>query len=294
MTSKPLAEWTDDEIRTKLRALGESDVPITNTTRSFLLRKIEKSLHTDTSQEKSNHSLDTDCTQTATSSESLEACSGAPANNLDHQVAVEGYYAVVRQGVVEDEHREEQSCPLYTSRADALKAMKNTPGARFKKFESKDAALAYYKSLKQQDTRKKVVESEDTDSSKLSNVSSEKANDFPGLKTPSLNKFRKLIETGDMDGFRDSVWSNPRYLITSGDTPEILQQGCRYNALHSAVRSRKLDICKELLNIIQGDRFWELVYPDDSEEIRQRRKDHLLDLYLNMQDKIVRLFRIVF
>ena len=284
MAAKPLAEWTDNEIRSKLSALGQNAVPITATTRPFLLKKIEKSLQT-AGREVSHSSQD--ASQVGAGSEGLEANSGGLARELEQQesLSVEGYYTIhVTDG---GEREEEESCPLYTSRADTLKAVKNTPGARFKKFESKDAALAYLESKKQRDVEKVTGESEDTDSSFKTTVSSEKANNFPSLKTPALNKFRKLIEEGNKENFRESVWSNPRYLITSGDTPEILQQGCRYNALHCAVRKGNIDMCKELMNIIEGDRFWELVYPDDSVTIRQTRKVHLVDLYLNMQDKVV-------
>ena len=45
---------------------------------------------------------------------------------------------------------------------------------------------------------------------------------FKGPKTQELVLFRKLIEKGDMDTVKSTVWSNPRYLITSADTPVIL------------------------------------------------------------------------
>ena len=293
MSSKPLAEWSDDDIRTALVSLGESVVPITDTTRPFLLRKIEKSLKAtrgdspDTSQRDS---------EAGTVSESLKANDRAL---QEEDAPVEGYYVLVQSQCVTLVNNSEatdseqsdikQSCPLYTSKAAALKAMKNTPGGRFKKFESKEAALAFWETQKQQSESKAADSSEDIASSK-SGVSGEKANNFPSLKTPALNKFRKLIEEGKLEQFNDSVWSNPRYLITSGDTPEILQQGCRWNALHCAVRSRQLELCKEIMHIVQGDRFWELVYPDDAETVRQRRRDHLVDLYLNGQDKVVSWF----
>ena len=289
MTSKPLAEWSDDDIRTALVSLSENVVPITATTRPFLLRKIEKSLQTANEDTPDTSQQDSKAEATSGSSEAYEG-------TLQENVPVEGYYTLVLgQGVsvnveaTDGEQSEvEQSCPLYTTKAAALKAIKNTPGGRFKKFESKEAALTYWETQRQmQQSGNKAVDSfEDPVSSKAS-ASGEKANNYPSLKTPALSKFRKLIEGGNLEQFGDSVWSNPRYLITSGDSPEILQQGCRYNALHCAVRSGQLEICKELMRIVQGDRFWELVYPDDSEAVRQTRRDHLVDLYLNGQDKVV-------
>lgn len=291
MSSKPLAEWSDDDIRKALASMGENVVPITDTTRPFLIRKIEKSVHVangdtpDTSQQDS---------EPGSATESVRAYEDAPQEEC---VPVEGYYVLVQsrcmslvdtsEATDSEQSELEQSCPLYTTKAAAVNAMKSNPGGRFKKFESKEAALAFWKTLQRQLQQENGTDSSEDPAPSNPGVSGEKANNFPSLKTPALNKFRKLIEEGKLEQFNDSVWSNPRYLITSGDTPEILQQGCRYNALHCAVRRGQLELCKEVMSIVQGDRFWELVYPDDSETVRQRRKDHLVDLYLNGQDKIV-------
>ena len=291
MSSKPLAEWSDDDIRTALVSLGENVVPITDSTRPFLLRKIEKSLQTASGDNPDSSQKDIEA---GTATESLKAYEGAL---QEESVPVEGYYVLVQsqcmplvdnsEATDSEQSVVEQSCPLYTSKAAAVNAMKSTPGGRFKKFESKEAALAFWETQKQlQQQTSENNSSEDLASSKPS-VSGEKANNYPSLKTPALNKFRKLIEEGKLEQFSETVWNNPRYLITSGDTPEILQQGCRYNALHCAVRSGQLELCEELMSIVQGDRFWELVYPDDSETVRQRRRDHLVDFYLNGQDKVV-------
>ena len=113
----------------------------------------------------------------------------------------------------------------------------------------------------------------------------ERANEFPSLTVPEKNKFRLLIENSDVDEFVKSVWENPRCLITQGDAPEVLKIGPRYNALHCAIRAGSLEVCKKLCEILEGDRFWSLVYPDDSIEVRNKRRDHLVDLYLNTCDK---------
>ena len=282
MSNKPLAEWSDDDIRTALVSLGENVVPITDTTRPFLLRKIEKSLQAANRDTSGTSQQDSEA---GTASESLKANEGVL---QEENPPVEGYYVLVEgvsfESTDSEESEVEQSCPLYTSKAAAVNAMKNTPGGRFKKFDSKEAALAFWDTQRQQGS--KAADSSEDPPSKPG-ISGEKANSYPSLKTPALNKFRKLIEEGKLEEFSDSVWSNPRYLITSGDTPEILQQGCRYNALHCAVRSGQLKLCKEIMYIIRGDHFWELVYSDDSETVRQRRRDRLVDLYLNGQDKVV-------
>lgn len=113
----------------------------------------------------------------------------------------------------------------------------------------------------------------------------EKANEFPALKVPQINRFRKLIEDGEVEEFANAVWENPRYLITQGDAPEVLKLGPRYNALHCAVKVGSLEMCKKLFEILEGDRYWSLVYPGDVVEVRNKRRDHLIDLYLNTCDK---------
>ena len=45
------------------------------------------------------------------------------------------------------------------------------------------------------------------------------------------------------------------------------------------------------MSILQNDEFWRLVYPNDSPETVVKRQTHLLDLYLNMQDKVVSTIR---
>ena len=50
----------------------------------------------------------------------------------------------------------------------------------------------------------------------------EKAKVFRTPKGQELVKLRKMIEKGDSSTFKDTVWENPHYLISSGDTPTIL------------------------------------------------------------------------
>lgn len=54
-------------------------------------------------------------------------------------------------------------------------------------------------------------------------VGEERASNFKGPKSQDLVRFRKLIEAGDLDGVRSTIWENPRYLVSGGDTPAILQ-----------------------------------------------------------------------
>lgn len=46
---------------------------------------------------------------------------------------------------------------------------------------------------------------------------------YKGPKSQDLVKFRKAIEMADTDLVKKFIDDNPRYLISSGDTPSILQ-----------------------------------------------------------------------
>jgi len=116
----------------------------------------------------------------------------------------------------------------------------------------------------------------------------EKANDYPAPKTSELNAFRVLIEENDTEGFKRRVSNNPRLLVTSSDAPEILKQGFRYNALHCAAIKGHLEICKLLFDNLKSDLFWNKLYPKDPKSIGQRR-NHLIDLYLNLCENRVRM-----
>lgn len=51
----------------------------------------------------------------------------------------------------------------------------------------------------------------------------EKPSLFRGPKSQDLVKLRKGIECGDLSFVEKTIWDNPRYLISVGDTPSILQ-----------------------------------------------------------------------
>ena len=46
---------------------------------------------------------------------------------------------------------------------------------------------------------------------------------FRGPKPQDLVAFRRMLEQGKLEIAKSTVWGNPRYLISSGDTPTILQ-----------------------------------------------------------------------
>ena len=55
-------------------------------------------------------------------------------------------------------------------------------------------------------------------------VNKERANSYKNPRTQDLTaKLRKAVENGEEHTFSDLIWSNPRYLIGSGDNPTIVQ-----------------------------------------------------------------------
>ena len=78
--------------------------------------------------------------------------------------------------------------------------------------------------------------------------------------------------------------SNPRYLVTASDTPTILQAGQRHNALHVCARHGRGEAGELVLGYVMGD-LMSRMYPGEGVEQNNRRREHLVDMYLNMPDK---------
>ncbi|KAK2902453.1 hypothetical protein Q8A73_012199 [Channa argus] len=118
-------------------------------------------------------------------------------------------------------------------------------------------------------------------------INRERANSFESPRTQDLTaKLRKAVEKGDEVAFSELVWSNPRYLIGSGDNPTIVQMGCRYNVMHVAAKENQAGITQLLLDTLENPEFMRLMYPDDQEAMLQKRIRHIVDFYLNIPDKI--------
>ena len=230
---RPVSQWSNDEIQTALVSLGSAAMPVTATTRALLVRKLEKILckneQEPPKEDQNEHSVHSETVEAGGSSQS------------DH-ASEEGYYGVVVDAEISAGH---SLSPFYTKRSDAVRAIKNIPGARFKRFNDASSAETFSQSPGSC-SRLSTPNSVGTPIGSGSDAPvSEKPNQFPSLKTQDLNRFRSVAESGDVMAFSRAVWANPRYLINCyGDAPEILQGGFRYNALHCAVRAGQLEICK--------------------------------------------------
>ena len=185
------------------------------------------------------------------------------------------YYGVATSTATPEESKSALS-PVYENQRDVVRATKKCVGARFKKFDSREEAEQYSKLVLPQFLGPPF--------------SIEKLlSPLPGVKIPDKNRLKETIDNGDVEKFHELVWSNPKYLLASGETPEILHVGTHRNAMHLAADGGHLDICKELIGVLESDGFWELVYPRDDLSVREKNKEHIIDMYLNMQDGTERL-----
>jgi len=103
---------------------------------------------------------------------------------------------------------------VFTEFKETLSAAKSNKNARFKQFKS--ATEAEHFSMFGHESPVKQVEKHN-----VCNVSSSFS--FKSLKSEDLVAFRRLIEGGELDKVKQAVNSNPRFLVSSGDTPSIIQ-----------------------------------------------------------------------
>lgn len=114
---------------------------------------------------------------------------------------------------------------------------------------------------------------------------SEKTTSFRGPTSQELVKFRKMIEQCDKESVKSLIRSNPRYLVSSGDTPTILKESFRYNALHVAAISKNAEMATIVLETVGDPEFIKLLHGKDDDRTAEDVSNILLDLYLNMPEK---------
>ncbi|XP_075234528.1 ankyrin repeat and LEM domain-containing protein 2 [Lycorma delicatula] len=187
------------------------------------------------------------------------------------------------------------SSSVFEDKMEALKLVKKYKRARFKAFNSLAEATQFtvngvgLTSIAQpvQSSASNLNEDQSPVTETLPLSVGEKPSPFKGPKSQDLVRLRKSIESGDIQCVEKTVWENPRYLVSSGDTPAILHEGSRYNALHICAKNNKGAICALILKTISDVDFIRRLYGDNSESIEaaQDRCNVLLDLYLNTPDK---------
>ncbi|XP_045152785.1 ankyrin repeat and LEM domain-containing protein 2 [Echinops telfairi] len=200
--------------------------------------------------------------------------------------------------VYEDIPAKSERIHVYEDRKEALQAVKMIKGSRFKAFLSREEAekfargsCDYFPSPSKTAlpvSPVKVAPAFGSGGLKDSEtVNKERANSYKNPRTQDLTaKLRKAVEKGETGTFSDLVWSNPRYLIGSGDNPTIVQEGCRYNVMHVAAKENQPSLCQLTLETLENPEFMRLMYPDDDKSMLQERIHYIVDLYLNTPDKM--------
>ncbi|XP_066870741.1 ankyrin repeat and LEM domain-containing protein 2 isoform X2 [Kogia breviceps] len=207
------------------------------------------------------------------------------------------YYGVCP--AYEDAPARNERIHVYEDKKEALQAVKMIKGSRFKAFTSREDAekfargtCDYFPSPSKTSSPLspvKTVPLFSSDGLYLSDsetASKERANSYKSPRTQDLTaKLRKAVEKGEEDTFSDLIWSNPRYLIGSGDNPTIVQEGCRYNVMHVAAKENQAALCQLTLETLENPEFMRLMYPDDEPHMLEKRICYVVDLYLNTPDR---------
>lgn len=82
------------------------------------------------------------------------------------------------------------------------------------------------------------------------------------------------------------IWDNPRYLVSSGDTPTILKESFRYNAMHVCAISKCPKVAKVILDTVSDPKFVDLLMGKKNDEKSCKELcANLLDYYLNIPEK---------
>lgn len=121
---------------------------------------------------------------------------------------------------------------IYQDMAQALEVIKEHKRARVKTFKNRSDAEVYARTGEQLLPRPPPSNSFTAPPAIV--VTQEKSSNFKALKSQELVGFRKLVEKGDLESVRKAIWENPRYLVSSGDTPAIVQVKlhCLYNRFY--------------------------------------------------------------
>ncbi|NXA39116.1 ANKL2 protein, partial [Eudromia elegans] len=213
------------------------------------------------------------------------------------------YYGVCP--VYDDILARNEKVHVYEDKKEALQAVKMIKGSRFKAFSNREDAEKFAKGICDyfpspsksslclspvkigNFNRGNCVFIDGLCSPETETANKERANSYKSPRTQDLTaKLRKAVEKGDIATFSELIWSNPRYLIGSGDNPTVVQEGCRYNVMHVAAKENQPTVCQLLLDTLENPEFMRLMYPDDNDTMLKKRIRYIVDLYLNTPDKI--------
>ena len=279
---KGIGDLSDCELMSELKSLGLNVGPISPTTRRIYEKRLSKARGCDV-VDSTNENQDARANVSESVSTNLNN-SISDSTNRTSSEALESpaiFYGVCFD-VVRSSNSESglPSVPaVFTSKDEALKTAKKFKGARFKGFKNRDEAESFSRS------RSKEQENSPAVTSSLSSPADPVSN-FKGPTPQELVKFRKIIENGSRDEVYEMALKNPRYLIGPGDTPVILQEGFRYNALHVAVKNNRKEMCQLIIDTLESEHFWNILLNQETQSVmNSQRKQFLVDMYLNTPDK---------
>lgn len=107
---------------------------------------------------------------------------------------------------------------VFQDKVEALKLVKKNKKARFKAFNFYHEAADFAINGAEVQNNNNGQNAAETAS-----AVGEKPSPYRGPKSQDLVMLRKVIESGNIETVTHMIWENPRYLISAGDTPSILQ-----------------------------------------------------------------------
>ncbi|KAI8116387.1 hypothetical protein FF38_14068 [Lucilia cuprina] len=204
---------------------------------------------------------------------SSSSTNGANSTNSTASLAVD-----CGNEVNKDNNETDVSAFVFQNKKEALQVLKQHKDARFKEFLNEDDAIKYAQ------TGYEFVQNKYNDV-KTSTESLEKAA-FRAPTKQQLIKFRQIIEVDDWELVKKMIWDNPRYLVSSGDTPTILKESFRYNAMHVCAISKCPNVAKLILDTVSDPKFADLLMGKKNDEKACKELcANLLDYYLNIPEK---------
>ncbi|XP_072040627.1 ankyrin repeat and LEM domain-containing protein 2-like isoform X2 [Amphiura filiformis] len=278
-----LSQISDAELRTELKAAGQPCGGIAKTTRKFFEKRLAKHLLATTG-----------CGQDATDNgpkpwdgekrDKLETTDGMDQQQVNVEsktkdvkkeadvkksCSSDGLFYVVQLSTEDMDTMDVPDAPtfkvplcgarVYENRKEAFDMMKKNKGARFKVFKSQQEAETFVNSHQDLSTPKRTEPVSRTGATNVQ-VVSESANCFQSPKNQQLVGLRKAIEANDQEQYTKIIWNNPRYLISSGDTPTIMKEGPRYNALHVTALGNLASMCRLIIETLEDPQFFALLY----------------------------------